>query len=142
MAKTRWKHEGSNMANMGANNAPAPYSSVAESAAILDFLVPLLDETSLPSPARKKRDNVQFTGTRDKPYFPIPFKETELSAALKAIEACVASSLADEKFCGHGLENRSITVSLEKTTAFLFQAYLARVGGLGKLDKEVNKLLK
>ncbi|KAK2595290.1 hypothetical protein QQS21_007005 [Conoideocrella luteorostrata] len=119
----------------------APYSSIAESSAILDFIIPLLDESSLPSPAKSKRSNVQFTGTRDQPYFPIPFKETELSAALKAIEGCIASSLADEKF-GDEQRNRKITVNQEKTTAFLFQAYLARVGGLGKLDKNVRTLLK
>lgn len=125
---------------MGLETTP-PYSSIAESSRILDFLIPLLDETSLPAQARSKRHNVQFTGTRDKPYFPIPFKETELSAALKAIEGCVASSLADDKF-GHEAKNRKVTVDQEKTTAFLFQAYLARVGGLGKLDKDVKKFLK
>lgn len=119
----------------------ASYSSIAESSSILDFLLPLLDETSLPAHARNKRQNVQFTGTRDRPYFPIPFKETELTAALKAVEGCVASALADEKF-GKAAEDRKIRVDQEKTTAFLFQAYLARVGGLGKLDKNVRSLLK
>ncbi|KAG6034220.1 hypothetical protein E4U41_006652 [Claviceps citrina] len=117
------------------------YSSIEESSTALAFVVSLLDETSLPQQARRKCDNVEFTGARDKPYFPIPFKETELSAALKAIEACIASSLADEKF-GHEVGNRRLVVNLEKTTAFLFQAYLARVGGLGKLDKDVKYFLK
>ncbi|OAA50497.1 CAIB/BAIF family enzyme [Metarhizium rileyi] len=117
------------------------YSSIAESTRILDFLLLLFDDTSLPTAARDKRANVRFTGTRDRPYFPIPFKETELSAALKAIEGCIASALADDKF---GKENagRAITVNHEKTTAFLFQTYLAKVGGLGKLDKSVRTLLK
>ncbi|KAG5994639.1 hypothetical protein E4U54_003044, partial [Claviceps lovelessii] len=127
---------------MPPDNGNAPYSSIAESSIILDFLVLLLDETSLPQPARRKRGLVQFTGSRNKPYFFIPFKETELAAALKAIEACVASSLADEKFGDRECEHRRITVNLEKTTAFLFQAYLARVGGLGKLDEDVKKFLK
>jgi hypothetical protein len=117
------------------------YSSTAETARIVDFLLPLLDDTALPLQAKNKRANVQFTGTKDGPYFPIPFKETELSAALKAVEGCVASALADEKF-GTETGNRKITVDQEKTTAFLFQAYLARVGGLGKLDKNVRSLLK
>lgn len=119
----------------------ASYSSIAESSSILDFLLPLFDEISLPSQAKNKRTNVQFTGTRDRPYFPIPFKETELSAALKAVEGCVASSLADERF-GNETAGRRIVVDQEKTTAFLFQAYLARVGGLGKLDKNVRSFLK
>lgn len=119
----------------------APYSSISESAKILDYLLSLLDEDSLPAPAKTKRSSVCFTGRRDKPYFPIPFKETELSAALKAIEGCVASALADAKL-GSAPRERHIIVDQEKTTAFLFQAYLARVGGKGKLDKEVRSLLK
>ncbi|KJK91883.1 hypothetical protein H633G_04208 [Metarhizium anisopliae BRIP 53284] len=118
-----------------------PYSSIAETSRILDFLLPLFDHVSLPAQARNKRANVRFTGTRAQPYFPIPFKETELAAALKAVEGCVASALADEKF-GQEQRDRRIVVDQEKTTAFLFQAYLARVGGLGKLDKGVRALLK
>ncbi|TDZ41528.1 hypothetical protein CTRI78_v009569 [Colletotrichum trifolii] len=37
---------------------------------------------------------------------------------------------------------RSINVGLDKSTAFLIQAYLATVGGFGKLDPEVKSLLK
>lgn len=123
---------------MGSNGAS--YSSNAESSSILDYLLTLFDDVSLPSETAKKRKNVNFTGARDLPYFPIPFKETELSAALKAVEGCVASLLADEK--DGRKSDREIAVNQEKTTAFLFQAYLARVGGLGKLDKNVRSLLK
>lgn len=118
------------------------YSSIAETARIFDVLLDSFSDCpySLPQDVRSKRKHVKFTGSRDKPYFPIPFKETETGAALKAVEASVAALLADVK-AGRS-EERTITVDQEKTTAFLFQAYLARIGGLGKLDSGVRKLLK
>ncbi len=118
-----------------------PYSSIAETSRIFDLILSLVDPVSLPPGTKVKRADVDFTGARDQPYFFIPFKETETAAALKAVEGCVASLLADLKIGGDGRPRR-ITVDQEKTTAFLFQAYLARVGGLGKLDKDVRSLLK
>ena len=122
--------------------AETSYSTKAESARILDVLLGSFkgDNVSLPDAIKSKTDDVNFTGTHDKPYFPIPFKETETTAALKAIEGSIAALLADVK--DGEAKKRTITVDQEKTTAFLFQAYLARVGGLGKLDKDVRKLLK
>lgn len=133
---------------MGPQATHSSYSSITESARILDFLIETFqDGISLPSDIRTKRPDVQFIGTRDQPYFPIPFKETETGAALKAVEASVAALLADVKDQEAAEEkkkkkSRRIVVNLEKTTAFLFQAYLARVGGLGKLDKNVRGFLK
>ncbi|PHH62772.1 hypothetical protein CDD81_6664 [Ophiocordyceps australis] len=120
------------------------YSSVSEADKIVSLLFSLVNDTSLPAEARAKRRHVRFTSIRDKPYFPIPFKETELGSALKALEGCLAAALADCRDCGPGVSQThgAITVDLEKTTAFLFQAYLARVGGLGKLDAKVKPLLK
>jgi hypothetical protein len=117
------------------------YSSIAESSRILDLLFEVFqNDASLPAEVKQKRADVKFTGKRDLPYFPIPFKETETAAALKAVEGALAALLADVRE-GSG-KSRQITVNQEKTTAFLFQAYLARVGGLGKLDKNVRQLLK
>ncbi|CAG9942307.1 unnamed protein product [Clonostachys rosea f. rosea IK726] len=117
------------------------YSSISESSRIFHVLLDTLsDGISIPDAALGKKENVKFTGERDRPYFPIPFKETETTAALKAVESIIAASLADSKYGENS--TRSIVVDQEKTTAFLFQAYLARIGGLGKLDKDVRKLLK
>lgn len=116
------------------------YSSRDESTRIVDLLCSLFDPIGLPTEARALAKNVVFTAERDQPIFPIPFKETETTAALKAIEGSVASLLAATRETSDS--NRQVTVSLEKTTAFLFQAYLATVGGLGKLDKSVRSLLK
>lgn len=116
------------------------YSSCEEASRIRDLLFTLFDDIGLPAQVREKAKGVNFTAERDAPYFPIPFKETETTAALKAIEGSLASSLvglSDESARG-----KQVTVDLEKTTAFLFQAYLATVGGLGKLDKNVRSLLK
>lgn len=114
------------------------YSSIQEVKRIVELLLRLV---SLPPEVRAfAQRNVSITASRDFPYFPIPFKETELGAALKAIEGSVAAALADLQ---HGAPtNRQITVNLEKTTAFLFQAYLATVGNHGKLDDGVKDFLK
>lgn len=116
------------------------YSSRREASRIFDLLSSSLDSIALPSEVVAKKAQVEFTSTRDLPYFPIPFKETETTAALKAIEGCLAALLVETK--DKTITERRINVNLEKTTAFLFQAYLARVGGLGKLDKSVRALLK
>lgn len=107
----------------------------------MQYLCNQFDPISLPAGVASRAEYVQFVAERDQPYFPIPFKETETTAALKAIEASVASLLADTRQEGQ-VPERKITVDLEKTTAFLFQAYLARVGGYGKLDKGVKSMLK
>ncbi|KAL6701568.1 CoA-transferase family III domain-containing protein [Trichoderma pleuroticola] len=125
---------------MNGTSIPA-YSSKKEAFTILQYLCNQFDPVSLPAGVASRADYVQFVAERDEPYFPIPFKETETTAALKAIEASVASLLADTRQEGQ-VPGRKILVNLEKTTAFLFQAYLARVGGYGKLDKGVKSMLK
>ncbi|KAK2768869.1 hypothetical protein FQN54_000729 [Arachnomyces sp. PD_36] len=120
-----------------------PYSSVKEAETIFDLLFGLYtnDCISLPPEVRKQKDNVHFKAHRDFPYFPIPFKETETAAALKGIEGLLAAALADLRE-GDQQTRRRLQIDLEKTTAFLFQAYLATVAGLGKLDADVKKMLK
>lgn len=118
------------------------YSCRAESARILDLLLARVDDATLPPAARARLADVEFPGARDEPYLFTPFKHTETAAALKAVEGCLAAALAD---LGSGEERprrRRIVVDQERATAFLFQAYLARVGGLGKLDAGVRALLK
>ncbi|KAL2755430.1 hypothetical protein ACRALDRAFT_1076935 [Sodiomyces alcalophilus JCM 7366] len=114
------------------------YSTTTETKRILDLITSLVP---LPLSQEHIRNNVSFTSSRELPYFPIPFKETEVAAALKAIEGNLASALAALGNDGQK-SPASVTVNLEKTTTFLFQAYLATVGGFGKLDKEVKPFLK
>ncbi|KAL5406762.1 hypothetical protein PMIN06_007179 [Paraphaeosphaeria minitans] len=118
------------------------YKSTEESENILQILLTLFSESDneLPQSVRHRIENVTFDAKRNLPYFPIPFKETETTAALKAIEASVAAELGDLK--GGGDSQRAIKIDLEKTTAFLFQAYLATVGSKSKLDPNVKRLLK
>lgn len=117
------------------------YSSKEEAVRIFQYLLGVFDPISLPKEVANRQRKIAFTADRDLPYFPIPFKETETTAALKAIEGTVAALLAETSDDGSS-KDAQVHVSLEKTTAFLFQAYLARVGGLGKLDKQVRELLK
>ncbi|KAF5555873.1 CAIB BAIF family enzyme [Fusarium mexicanum] len=116
------------------------YSSVEESKRIFDYLCGQFDDIAFPAAVKELKDNIEFTSARDAPYFPIPFKETETTAALKAVEGAVASLLA--KTVEGESQPKKINVNLEKTTAFLCQAYMAKVGGLGKLDPGVKALLK
>ncbi|KAF0644621.1 hypothetical protein FPSE5266_01868 [Fusarium pseudograminearum] len=116
------------------------YSSVEESKRIFNYLCDQFDETALPAGVKELRDSIEFTSSRDAPYFPIPFKETETTAALKAVEGAVACLLAGSA-AGES-QTRKMNINLEKTTAFLCQAYMAKVGGLGKLDPGVKALLK
>lgn len=119
------------------------YSSVEETKEIFELLFSLFlnDSNSLPEEILDLKGNVRFKAHRDFPYFPAPFKETETTAALKAIEGCLASALIDLREGGQR-KNRKVTIDLEKATAFLFQAYLATVGELGKLDPNVKTMLK
>jgi hypothetical protein len=125
-----------NMGSLGNNS----YSSVEESKRIFNYLCDQFDDTALPAGVKELRDSIQFTSSRDAPYFPIPFKETETTAALKAVEGAVACLLANS-VTGE-FQPRKMNINLEKTTAFLCQAYMAKVGGLGKLDPGVKSMLK
>ncbi|ROT35156.1 CoA-transferase family III [Sodiomyces alkalinus F11] len=113
------------------------YSMIGEIKRILDLITSLVQ---LPLSQEQIRNNVTFTSPRELLYFPIPFKETEVASALKAIEGSLASALAALE--NDGPESTApVIVSLERTTAFLFQAYLASVGGFGKLDEGVKAFL-
>lgn len=118
------------------------FSSTREAERILTVLRRrfALDEISLPKAAIDKIQDVTFRSSRGLPYFPIPLKETETAAALKAIEGAVASSLLDLR--DQSTRSRAIEIDLEKTTAFLFQTYLATVGGYSKLQPEAKAFLK
>ena len=96
--------------------------------------------SNLPTECRPHISRVNFTtANTGSPYFPSPLKQTEAISALKAVEASVASAIAD---LSDGSKARSISVDLERATAFLFSTYLATVGGLDKAHPKVRKLLK
>jgi hypothetical protein len=97
-------------------------------------------EGQLPEESIQHITRVDFsTANTGTPYFPSPLKQTEAISALKAVEAGVASSIADLR---DGSSGRSIDVDLERATAFLFSTYLATVGGMDKANPKVKQLLK
>lgn len=107
-------------------------------AALEQLLVKAKD--NLPGECIPHISRVHFsTANTGSPYFPSPLKQTEAITALKAVEAGVASAIADLR---DGPETRSIDVDLERATAFLFSTYLATVGGMDKAHPKVKKLLK
>ena len=115
------------------------YSPVREAQRIFHLLCEQGEQLGLPPTIKDIAENVKIESEHDRIYFPIPFKETETTSALKAVEGSVACALADLKY---GTQARQVRVDLERATCFLFQAYLATVDGLGKLDKGVNVKLK
>jgi len=115
------------------------YSPLLEAQRILGHFCQQAGPLGLPESLQNVVTQVKFVSDYDHVYFPIPFKETETAAALKAVEGGVACLLADLKY---GKQARMVSVSLEKTTNFLFQAYLATVDGLGKLDPAIKAKLK
>ncbi|KAH8692879.1 CAIB/BAIF family enzyme [Talaromyces proteolyticus] len=117
------------------------YSPTREAYHILDYLCKQSQALNLPPGVPNNQNAVKFHSTTDKIYFPIPFKETETLAALKAIEGLVAGQIADLRF-GASKQTRNVSVSLEAATYFGCQAYMAKVGGMGKLDAGVRAKLK
>ena len=124
---------------MGSLSDPLSYSPVKEAERIFGLLCDQAELLSLPSNFPEIKKNIVFETDSDRVYFPIPFKETETASALKAVEGGVASALAELK---GQRRDREIKVDLEKATLFLFQSYLATVGGLGKQDEGVKAKLK
>ncbi|KAF2845842.1 CoA-transferase family III [Plenodomus tracheiphilus IPT5] len=126
--------------------ANGPSKGAAESNALLagtrSALQQLLDKAkgNLPEECFPHIANIHFsTANTGSPYFPSPLKQTEAITALKAVEAGVASAIAD---LSEGPKQRNINVDLERATAFLFSTYLATVGGLDKSNPKVKNLLK
>jgi hypothetical protein len=99
-----------------------------------------LAKCQIPLECQQKIRDVKFTtANTGTPDFPCPFKETEAVGALKAVEAGIASSIANLAL-GDG--TRKATVDLERASAFLFSTYLATIGGFDKGSPEAKKLLK
>lgn len=118
------------------------YSPTNEAQRILAFLCKQSQALNLPEAVVENQDAVSFHSTTDSIYFPIPFKETETLAALKAVEGLVAGEIANLRFGTPSQKRRSVEISLEAATYFACQAYMAKVGGLGKLDPGVKAKLK
>lgn len=116
-----------------------PYSPVDEARLIFSYLCDQAERLSLPPQIVENKDAVSFSSSHNEIYYPIPFKETETLAALKGVEGAVASAIADLRF---GEQKRNVKINLEKATAFGFQAYMAKLDGLSKLDPAVKSKLK
>jgi hypothetical protein len=119
------------------------YEPTQEARRILNMLLGLFPASSLALPEVVKgdlRQNVHFVGARKYPLFPVPFKETETTAALKALEGLVAVALSGAR--SETTKELLVKIDLDKSSAFLFSAYLATVGGYSKSQKESKLYLK
>ncbi|KAF2139567.1 uncharacterized protein K452DRAFT_289573 [Aplosporella prunicola CBS 121167] len=128
------------VASNGSNGSSfEAYSMADETRRTLDNLLHLA-KSQIPSECRDIIARTTFhTDNTGSPYFPCPFKETEATSALKAVEAGMAAAIADLVY---GEQDRKITVDVDRASAFLFSAYLSTVGGMNKSHPNVKSLLK
>jgi hypothetical protein len=119
---------------------PARYSLLNETTHAVQRLKRFAG-SQLPEDVLDHLNCVQFTSSTGgkQVYFPSPLKETEVGAALKAVEASIAAAIADLKY---GQRQRKIMVDLEGTTRFLFSTYTSTVGGMSKSNPNVKSKLK
>ena len=116
------------------------YSVTAGAYAALAALVAAC-QAELPQAAFRQVRKVTFTSPsskHDSSVFPCPLKEHEAVAAVKALEACVASTIADVRF---GQRSRAITIDMRKVASFLMSSYITTVDGLTKADPKVTEKL-
>jgi hypothetical protein len=130
---------GSHTTANGASSSTSTYSMLGETQKALETLLKAA-KSEIPSECVPLVKGVQFatenTGTPD---FPCPFKETEATGALKAVEAGLASAIASLAL---GEKERNAVVDLERASCFLFSTYLATVGGFDKANPKAKTLLK
>jgi len=120
-------------------SARKTYSMLAETQKALEKLVQVAG-SQLPSECKELLASAEFrTSNTGTPDFPCPFKETEAAGALKAVEAAVATAIANVRL-GH--QKRKIVVDLERASCFLFSTYVATVGGYDKGNPKSKALLK
>jgi hypothetical protein len=121
------------------SNGTTSYSMLEETKKALEALLKLA-KCQIPLECQQAIRDVTFTtANTGTPDFPCPFKETETAGALKAIEAGIASSIADLSL---GPKKREASVDLVRASAFLFSTYLATIGGFNKGQSKAKALLK
>lgn len=117
------------------------YSLLDETRRARNFLLGQL-KSQIPEETLVQIRKVTFlNGDRNLPEFPCPFKESEAIGALKAVEAGLATAIAD-LIQGKQEQERKAVVDLQLASCFLFSAYLATVGGHGKLDPKSKSFIK
>jgi len=128
------------VASSGCTANEAAYSVTADAYTALEALVTTCYD-ELPQAALQNVREVRFTSPSprsDSPVFPCPLKENETVSAIKGLEACVASVIADLRF---GQRSRATSVDVRKVTCFLMSAYITTVDGLTKADSRVREKL-
>jgi hypothetical protein len=115
------------------------YSVLKETQKALESLLRVA-KCQIPTELKSRIQGVRFTHAHTGiPDFPVPLKENEETGALKAVEAGVASAIADLVL---GEQERKASVNLERASCFLFSTYLATVGGYDKGNSKSKALLK
>ncbi|KIW06212.1 uncharacterized protein PV09_02689 [Verruconis gallopava] len=115
------------------------YSVLEETRKALDTLLRAA-KCQIPPEVKQTIRHVEFTNAHTGiPDFPVPLKENEAIGALKAVEAGIASAIADLVL---GKQKRKATVNLERSSCFLFSTYMATVGGYDKSNPKSKALLK
>ncbi|KAM7202330.1 formyl-CoA:oxalate CoA-transferase [Naviculisporaceae sp. PSN 640] len=77
----------------------------------------------------------------DKVFFPCPLKEQDAIAAIKALEALTAATIANLRWNNGEKVNRKIAVDLDKSACFLMSAYLTTLDNKGKAHPDVKEMI-
>lgn len=122
------------------NGSPSKgYSMVQETRNALETLLQVAKD-QIPPECRKLISRTAFTTSNTgTPDFPCPFKETEATGALKAVEAGIAAAIANLRY---GEQPRKTVVDLERASCYLFSTYVATVGGYDKGNPKSRSYLK
>ncbi|KAK0748694.1 CoA-transferase family III domain-containing protein [Apiosordaria backusii] len=117
---------------------PKPYSVIDGARQALSSLEELCRH-ELPENFSALAGNVNITsssGQGNKIHFPTPLKEQDATAAIKGLEARIASAIANLRY---GAEKRTVTVDIDKISGFLMSAYLTTIDGMDKTDPGVKE---
>ncbi|CAP68986.1 uncharacterized protein PODANS_7_9440 [Podospora anserina S mat+] len=131
-----WKMDNKQMSRV--TPKPKPYSVIDGAREALTSLEELCRH-ELPGNFSTLAGNVNITsssGQGNKVHFPSPLKEQDATAAIKGLEARVASAIAGLRY---GAEKPSVTVDVDKISGFLMSAYLTTIDGMDKTDPGVKE---
>jgi len=80
------------------------------------------------------------SATGDSASFPCPLRQQEACAALKALEGCAVSAVADLPTPGKE-PRRKITIDLERVACYLMSAYITTLDDLDKSNPKISRRL-
>jgi hypothetical protein len=134
----------------GQDRTPSPASSTGEisysvsrNASQALKLLFRVSSSELPVEFAQYVQDVVFearSATGDSASFPSPLRQQEACAALKALEGCAVSAIANLSAPGKK-PRRKITIDLERVACYLMSAYITTLDDLDKSNPKISRRL-